>query len=297
MVSLSQLTPLTTAAQALGSVALVVPSQTIGYQPNTAQAASPLGSFTNLTLNNEPALVFHYEGEQTVNVESDITDHYVEENYGVQDHIARRPEVVTTRGFIGELNDVAPSFLVPLQAAANTLTSISAYSPAVSATAQLAYNEAFFLYQTAAQLKNSAVSAFGNIASLFGDSSSGELGNAPGSQVFFAGSRFSQNKQQQMFTQFYGYYYNRVLFNIQTPWAIFTNMAIMKLRPIQDAETNTISTFEVTFKKVRVASLATAAKTSIPTGQLINQAAPAQQNPTANPTTGPSMASQQSLVA
>lgn len=249
MVSLSQLTPLTTAAQALGSVALVVPSQTIGYQPNTAQAASPLGSFTNLTLNNAPALVFHYEGEQTVNVESDVTDHFVEDNFAVQDHIARRPEVITTRGFIGELNDVAPSFLVPLQAAANTLTSISAYSPAVSATAQLAYNEAFFLYQTAAQLANSAVSAFGNVASLFGNASSGEIAN--GSQVFFAGSSFAQNKQQQMFTQFFGYQYNRVLFNVQTPWAIFTNMAIIKLRPIQDAETRTISTFEVTFKTLQ----------------------------------------------
>ncbi len=290
MPSLSQLTPLTTAAQALGSIALVVPSQVVGYQPQTA---SQTGLINKLNLNNAEALVFHYEGEQSAFMEADITDHYVEENYAIQDHIARRSEVVTTRGFIGELNDVAPKFLVPLQAAATTLTSVSAYTPALSASAQLAYNEAFFLYQNAAQLANNAVSAFGNIASLFG-STGGQI--VDGSQVFFAGNEFAQNKQQQMFTQFYGYWYNNVLFTVQTPWAIFTSMAIKSLRPIQDAETKVITTFEVTFKKIRIASFSTNSSSPLKDGRAFDQSSPPTGNGTANPTNDASLVDKQAGV-
>ncbi len=234
MAGLSTLPQITTGIGALSGLLLVTPNANKGYQPqNNIVAAPPLPTpiSNNVgTLPQSPSFLFNYEGEQTVTLESDITDHYVEDNTAIQDQISLKPEIITTHGFIGELNDVAPASLALLQMAANKLGALSAYLPVLSVTALNAYNEAFFLYQTAASAQNSVVSA---ISSLNGG--------------------VSQNKQQTAFTTFYGYWQQRYLFTVQTPWAIFPNMAIRTLRAIQDAETRVITNFEITFKRMRFA--------------------------------------------
>ena len=280
---LSVLSGNTTAITALSNVALVIPNivglfnsgsnpqNTIGYQPQSS--SSSLG----VTVSSQPALLFHYEGEQTVALESDITDHYIEDNSAIQDQIALKPEIVTTHGFIGELNDVPPASLAVLQAAANVLAPLGAYFPQLSVTALEAYNNAFQLYQTANNAVNAGVSA---IASLSGSS---------GTSVINGSTTFNklphQNKQQTMFQSFYGYWLNRTLFTVQTPWAIFQNMAIQSLRAIQDADTQVITDFEVRFKLIRMTN--SAVGTPIQNGRLASQAAGAVQNGTQTPTQTP----------
>lgn len=226
-VNLSGLSPITTAANALSNLILVTPNVEKGFQPQSADGA---------TAEQPPALLFHYEGEQTVALESDITDHYVEDNTAIQDQWALKPEVVTTHGFVGELNNVTPKALQLLKTIASKLTVVGAYVPVLSETALIAYNQAFMLYQTATNAANSAVSAW---SSLTGKNIS------------------NQNKQQVMFQQFYGYWRSRTLFTVQTPWAIFENMAISRLRAIQDPDTKVITDFEVTFKMMRFATTKT----------------------------------------
>jgi hypothetical protein len=239
MGNISALSQITTGATALSNLILVSPQKTIGYQPQNppSQNGTPA--------QQPPALLFHYEGEQTVALESDITDHFIEDNTALQDQIALKPEVITTHGFIGELNDVAPPQLQAVQAVADKLTVVGAYTPGLSETALLAYNQAFQLYQVAQNAINSAVSAWSTITGAGGESVIGSGGLA---------SQPNQSKQQLMFQQFYGYWRNRTLFTVQTPWAVFQNMAIQRLRAIQDAETNVITDFEITFKMIRIAS-------------------------------------------
>lgn len=239
MPNLSSLAPITTAATALSNLVLVSPQSVVGYQPQGA----PLGN--GQTQQNPPALLFHYEGEQTAALKSDITDHYIEDNTAIQDQIALKPEMITTHGFIGELNDIAPFGLQTVQAIANKLTTINAYTPVLSVTALLAYNEAFQLYQIASNAANSAVAAWSSITGSGGTSVIGSNGLA---------AQSNQNKQQQAFQQFYGYWRNRILFTVQTPWAVFQNMAIDELRAIQDETTNVITDFQITFKMMRFAS-------------------------------------------
>ncbi len=238
-INLSALTPITTAATALSNLILVSPQKTIGYQPQNAP------SWKRDTTQQPPALLFNYEGEQTVALSSDITDHYIEDNTAVQDQIALKPERITTSGFVGELNDIAPAALQPLKTIAEKLTTVTAYVPQVSTTAQLAYANAFQLYQVAQNALNSAVSTWASI-------------NGTPSQSVINGSGIqtapNQTKQQIYFQQFYGYWKNRQLFTVQTPWAIFQDMAIESLRAVQDAETRVITDFEVTFKLMRFAS-------------------------------------------
>lgn len=245
-VNLSALTSITTTATALSNLILATPNANPGYQPQ--QKIFPDGSVAQ----KDPPILFDYEGEQTGTFESDITDHYIEDNTAVQDQIALRPEIITTRGFIGELNDVVPPLLQALQVAANKLTVISAFTPGLSSTALLAYNEAFQAYQLASLASSAGVAAWGFIS-----------GN--GSQT--------QTKQQAAFARFYGYYRNRTLFTVQTPWAIFQNMAIKSLRPVQDAETNTVTEFQVEFKMMRFASTISTSGISLQfQGRTANQA-------------------------
>lgn len=260
-INIGSLSSVTSSVSSLSGLILVSPQKTVGYQP-----LNPTGSTAPLP----KTFVFHYEGEQTASLESDITDHYVEDNTAVQDQIALKPEIVTTQGFIGELNDVPPSVLAPLQFAAQKLTAVGGYVPQLTTTALIAYSEALFLYQTAASAVNSALSTVESIGGSFG-AATGQ--NVIGSNGLVEGG--VQSQQQTAFQKFYVYWKTRTLFNIQTPWAVFQNMAIMKIRVVQDAETNVISTFEVSFKMIRVASTTLAGvETSDLDGRLSNQSAP-----------------------
>lgn len=261
----STLSIATTAATALSNLILVTPSQTKGYQPQNP----PNADGTDSTAQQPPSFLFNYEGEQTVVIESDITDHYIEDNTAIQDQIALRPVLITTHGFISELNNVTPTILQPLATVLNQLTPIGAYAPGLSVTAEEAYNEAFQLYQIATNAINSAVSAWSSVTG----GPSGETVISGMEDSFFPITlQPNQNKQQTAFQLFYGYWINRTLFTIQTPWAIFQNMAIKSLRAIQGEDTITITDFECTFKQIR-----TVQDTGAPDQSLVSQGRLSQQ--------------------
>lgn len=242
---LSNLSNLANSATALSNLILVSPQKTVGYQPQNAP------SFEKNTAKPPEAFLFSYEGDNEIELTSDITDHYIENNTVVNDQIALRPEVIRVTGYVGELNDIAPAALQPLQTAAEKLTVISGYTPELSTTALIAYQNAFFAYQVGKAVVDTAVNAWASVSGAL--SGSGGQGvsviNGAGIQ-----SQPAQNKQQQMFQQFYGYWRNRQLFTVQTPWAIFQDCAIQSVRAVQDGETRVISSFEVAFKLLRFAS-------------------------------------------
>lgn len=258
--NLSTIASVGTGATALANLIMVTPGQVIGYQP---QGAASLFNQSG----TPPTILFHYEGEQSVSLDSDITDHFVEDNTALQDQISLRPEVISTHGFVGELNDVAPVGLQTLKKVADKLTVINAYVPALSRTAINAYNEAFLAYQTASFAANAGVSALSSIA-----------GSSQGSTILNQSTLIDltkiQSKQQLYFQQFYGYWQSRVLFTVQTPWAVFSNCAIQSLRAVQDETTNVITDFNVTFKVMRFASTQTTTANPNTQGQLSSQSSP-----------------------
>ena len=223
MGNISSLADISSAAGGLSGLILVTPQQNSGYQPQ------------NLLVSNlspqqlPPGFLFDYEGEQTVTLESDITDHFVENNTVINDQIALHPELITTQGFVGELNDIVPAPLKPLKAVADKLMVVSAYTPVLTAAAILAYDEAAFAYSVAINTANAVVSAWKSVS--------------------------TQNKQQKAFQLFYGYWQMRTLFTIQTPWAIFDSMAIKTIKSVQDEKSEGVTNFECTFKKIRFAAI------------------------------------------
>jgi len=262
----SLLSNATTTATNLGNLIVVTPSQTQGYQPQNP----PNADGTPSKLVQPKSFLFDYEGEQTSDLVSDITDHYIEDNTAIQDQIALNPVRVTTKGFVSELNDVPPIFLKTLKQITQKLTAIGSYAPGISATALLAYNQAFQAYQIATNLVNAAVSAWSSLSGGGGTSVISGEGDFP------IVLQLNQNKQQTAFQLFYGYWQTRTLFTVQTPWAIFQNMAIEKIHVIQSEDTPTFSTFECTFKQIRTVQSATTLPQSAKSqGRLANQSSPA----------------------
>lgn len=222
----------TSTATALSNLALVTPQKRLGYAPQSKPTKN------GQQRSNPPSLLFNYEGENGITLGTDITDNYTEDNSAIADNIALRPEEVTVVGYIGELNNVpANAALETLREIAERLTIINAYTPVLSATAIRAYNQATLLYAVGSNAVEAAVSAWATLDA----------------QVGLLGLGSAQTKQQIFFQQFYGYIRSRTLFTVQTPWCVFTDMAVLSFRAVQPEETQNYSRFEITFKKIRTA--------------------------------------------
>lgn len=261
---LTALSTATTTATALSNLILVSPQKNIGYLPTQRG---------NQSLNVE-TLLFNYEGEQRVNLKSDVTDHFIEDNTAINDQVALRPEVIRAVGYVGELNDVTPAVLQALRLAAEKLTIVNAYLPNISATALIAYNTAAQVYQLAEIASQNAVASWNSINNARTRGTAGQL-NEIGSTGIVKDNG-NQTKQQKMFQQFYGYWRSKTLFKVQTPWAIFENCIIEDLVAIQDEQTNVITDFEVMFKMLRFAKtqdVSSEFNSSNAQGRTINQSA------------------------
>lgn len=256
-IDLSALGQATATAQGLSNLILVNPQKSVGIQ---AQLDA------NSTGTEPPKnFLFDVEDENTVSLESDITDHFVEDNTALQDQVALRPVTITTSGYIGELTDVIAGTPDIIRLAEEKLALLAPFLPGVSSTASRAANAAAQVYSTAKLATNAAVSAWDSINGTSQDVN----GLAPGDV-----NEKIQTKQQVAFNRFFGYWNKRQLFTVQTPWAIFKDMAIKSLRAVQDKDTRMITNFEVTFKQMKFASSSATLAALARQGRLFAQSSP-----------------------
>ena len=224
--------PITTTVQSITTaVALVTPQTNVGYQAQNPDGRQP------------PALLFHYEGENLAHLQSDVTDHYIEDNTTIQDQVALKPEKVAVHGFIGELNDVFPVGVPNNGQISAILPNVPAFVSAFTTSGQNSINQAAAAYKTAQSATDTAVSAWG---ALSGASSNTVIGSSG-----IVSKGLGQNLQQAVFQQFYLYWRSRTLFTVQTPWAVFANMIIEELRAQQEESTRVITDFYISFKMMR----------------------------------------------
>lgn len=183
--------------------------------------------------------VFDYEGDDELAMESDITDHFAEDNSSTQDHIALKPYKITLRGFVSEL--VLPGTgqglfgaLTTLQQRIGTVPAyLGKYTPQalqkLQGSASKVVSQAQNYANTAAQYLNQAK----NIAALFG------------------GNSGATTKQQQTFATLVNLRDQRQIFSVVTPWAFFGGMAVESLVFIQPRESRSRSDISVTMKQMR----------------------------------------------
>lgn len=184
--------------------------------------------------------------EDSVKLESDITDHFVEDNTTVQDQIALKPEEVTVHGLVGELAEVtAQEDAIAKQVLALPVN--VALQPEYTDIQQDELDEEDLEDEQNASAQTDTESLDGYF-------------NSRAPKV--------DGKQSQAFAYFYQLWKGRQLFTVDTPWGFFTDMAIKSLTATQDATTRLITDFSITFKKMRFAQAVT-----ISSGQLAGRCA------------------------
>lgn len=187
--------------------------------------------------------VFDIEGEAVTTISTDITDHYLEDNTAVQDHIAVRPKRVTLGNYVGELVFRRDSNTnTTLQKVVQKLTILNQYLPDVSkgvAQAQkiLAADNPL---QGASDLLSQSNISLPDIADLW--SLTKNLNSA-------------KSKQQQAYQYFDALAQQKILIGIQTPHEFLANMAIETIIARQDAVTKDITEFSITLKQMRFAQV------------------------------------------
>lgn len=179
--------------------------------------------------------VFDFLGEEEVTLESDITDHYVEDNYAIQDHIAQRPIKYIAKGYVGELINLFPNSLLSILTTVQSLDAVDAFKPVFSAQASQ-------VYEKIATEGNQIVNVIGQAKSIYS---------------LLSGVSTTANRQQNAFNAFVNFWQNRTSCAIETPWGVLYSMYVERITPSQPENTQVISEFTVTFKQIRLTTTLT----------------------------------------
>lgn len=178
--------------------------------------------------------IFDYEGDTQVVVQSEITDHYSEQNTFVNDQAAQKPQKITLRGFVGELM-ANPTLgvlgaIATLQGKLSTLpVLLGKYTPGAIATIAKAATQATEVVNKI----DTTISRAQNIVGLF-------IGSAP-----------ALTKQQLAYQQLYALWSNNTVFTLDTPFNYFRSVMIEQMVFVQDETTKEWSEISVTVKEMR----------------------------------------------
>lgn len=179
--------------------------------------------------------VFDSEGTSTVNLYSEITDHYTEANIAIQDHIAIAPQKITLKGYVGEVvyrTDQTNN--TSLQKAVRKLTTLTNYLPVLTTGVK----QAMSVLKGETTLDNIKPSDVNKVVDLWALTKNLNPG---------------ASKQQQAYLYFKALFEQKILVSVQTPFEFMTNMAIESITAIQTEDTKYITDFAITLKKIRVA--------------------------------------------
>lgn len=185
--------------------------------------------------------VFDVEGETSANLSTEITDHYLEDNTTVQDHIAVRPKKITLKGYVGELVFTQEGGAnVFVRKAVQKLTVLAAGLPTLS--------------KAATQAKD-AFDSGRLLQSLQGNVTLETFNKTTDYWAFVKNRAATSNKQQQAYQYFKALMEQKILSSVQTPFEFMTNMAIESIAAIQGEGTRYVSDFTIVMKQIRTVSL------------------------------------------
>lgn len=206
--------------------------------------------------------VFDYEGETMARLDSEITDHYSEQNTFRNDHAAQRPIKITLRGFAAELvsspDKGVLGVLNTLQSKLTTLPAIlGKYTPSA--------------VQKIAKATTQATQVVNKV-----DDSIRRAQNVVG---LVLGSTPSATKQQKAYQQLFCLWQANAVFTLDTPFNYFRSVMIESMTVEQPEDTSDWCEWSVTVKEVRFVGADTSGGLSpaLAAQKLAGRAAPASQ--------------------
>lgn len=184
---------------------------------------------------------FDLPDTESVTLQSDITDHYTENNSWINDHVVHKPIKITLSGFIGEKVYRPPKGIIgALNNLDNSLSVVDAYlgeyTPGFIQNARGIVDQA---EQVASQINN-VIDKAENIVSLLS-------------------SPFSQERTaiQKAYVQLYSLWVQKQLVTVQTPFNYYTDMLIESITFRQDGTSEEMADISVTLKEFRTARITT----------------------------------------
>jgi len=178
--------------------------------------------------------VFDYEGDTQVDVVSEITDHYTEQNTFINDHAAQKPQRITLRGFVGEIvsnpNLGVIGILNTLQTKLTQLPALlGKYTPSQLQKISAATSQATAVVNKV----DNTISTVQNVVGLF------------------IGSSAAPTHQQLAYQNLFALWSNNAVFTLDTPFHYFKSVMIERMMFVQDETTKEWSEISVTVKEVR----------------------------------------------
>lgn len=230
-------------ARSMGALILAVPEETEGIAPQS--------SYTVSELIPKRVFLFDYEEDNGIDLVSEVTEHYMEDNSLIGDGINNKPEIISTTGFVGELTTrIQDPVARRLRQEANKLTLLSAYAPRLTETGLLSVARAERIYRDTQIGFEVATEKWKSIS----DSSSVVITGNETPEELSRKIREARNQtnQQKAFQELYSYWKNKQLFTVRTPWAVFRNCAIVSIAPRQENSRH-VTSFAIKFQAFRMA--------------------------------------------
>lgn len=201
-------------------------------------------------LDKQRAFVFDLKKDYKFTLSSDITDHYVEDNVAIQDHIGLKPIILEVSGVISEINlkdtknDVrkkqdSGGFFNETDSYISRMGSLTSFAPNLVNQALNIYNSAKFAYALAKKVTDMAKK----------DKS---RSITPG-ELETDASKIRQTKQCFWVKWFRTQWENRASFSIVTPYDVLNNMYIVEFNATQPENTRYITNVTIKFKQIRTA--------------------------------------------
>lgn len=185
-----------------------------------AQSALNMGAY---------GFLFDIIGDESIEAENRITDHYAEDNKSIQDHIAQGPERFALQGYIGEVTDILTQGLQAIITSVDRLGLLDEFLPNFT--------------EQATQYYGAIASTIGKVTQIVA-----EVQNA---YDLFTQRSTTATKQQAAYNYFRSMMYSNQPFTLETPFGIFENMYIESMRAKQNDHSKYISDFRIIFKKIR----------------------------------------------
>lgn len=184
------------------------------------------------------SFAFDYRETEEEALESEIPDHWLEDNTAAHDHIAVKPVRVTLSGYVGELvmpASTLKTLLGALTAATNALSILPVFLGQQTAGNQQAIAQAISQAQSVVVQVGQTIARAAQLANLL--------------QGLLSGP--SRNKQQQAFLQLKAYWQAGIIFTVVTPFETLTNMAIESIRVVSPEDSKDWSRYVVRMKQLQ----------------------------------------------
>lgn len=187
--------------------------------------------------------LFDIPREDSIDLITDVTDHFTENNSFINDHVVNQPIRLRLSGFQGELIFERPRGIAgAAQQIQNRLETVEAYlgerTPGAVQRAQEIVGQA----QSAIATINQTLDRVQNVVGLLDSPSAPE-----------------PTRQERAYRDLRGLWGARTPVTVQTPWAYFTSMIITSVGFVQSEESEDYSDITVTLKEFRVAQTQTVA--------------------------------------